>query len=177
MTIKTLGIDHIHFNVHRIKRFLEIMEQLFGPDITPIALFQPLEMLNACVTLPDTSVAPFLDVFEAISDSSPVAKHIRRHGQGVSVIAFRVDDLEAACRHAAKCGLREASRIGYRGEKQAQFDTHEELGFMLEFVEYEPGFAEDLEEVKARLRAGETVDGLRYVDRWAHRRRREASDG
>jgi 4-hydroxyphenylpyruvate dioxygenase-like putative hemolysin len=164
MTIKTLGIDHIHFNVNRIKRFLELMEQLFGPDITPIAHFQPLEMLNACVTLPETTVQPVLDVFEAATDSSPVARHIRRYGQGVSVLAFRVEDLDAACAHAAKCGLREVSRIGYRGEKQAQFDTHDELGFMLEFVEHEPDFLEDLESVKARLRAGETVDGLRYVD-------------
>ena len=47
--------------------------------------------------------------------------------------------------------------------KQVQFDTRAELGFLLEFVEYEPGFAEDLARIKERLRAGETVDGLRYV--------------
>ncbi len=163
MTIKTLGIDHIHFNVVNIKRFLEIMEQLFGPDITPIAHLQPLEIYNACVTLPDASVQPFLDVFQAADESSPVDKYIRKRGQGVSIVSFRVEDIEAACIHAVKCGLREVSRIGYRGEKQAQFDTFAELGFMLEFVEYAPDFAEDLAEVRERMRAGETVDGLRYV--------------
>ncbi len=164
MTIKALGIDHIHFNVHRLKRFLEIMEQLFGPEITPIAQIETLAMYNACVTLPGATGQPFMDVFQPADDSSPIARHMAAHGQGVSIVSFRVEDIETACAHAKRCGLREVSRIGYRGEKQAQFDTYDDLGFMLEFVEYEPWFAEDLENVKARLRAGETVDGLRYVE-------------
>ena len=48
--------------------------------------------------------------------------------------------------------------------RQVQYDTLDLLGFMLEFVSYDPGFREDLEAVKARLREGETVDGLHYVD-------------
>ena len=48
--------------------------------------------------------------------------------------------------------------------KQVQYDTMEEMGFNLEFVEYEPGFEQDLEKIKARLRAGETVDDLKYVE-------------
>ncbi|MCG3170540.1 MAG: hypothetical protein CALGDGBN_02106 [Pseudomonadales bacterium] len=164
MTIRTFGIDHVHFNVLRIRRFLEIMEQLFGADITPISQLAQLGAYNACVHFPAEGMTPsFLDVFQPGGDSDQAAEHIRDHGQGISHVAFRVENIEDAAVHAANCGLRELSRLGYRGMKQVQFDTRAELGFLLEFVEYEPGFAEDLARVKERLRAGETVDGLRYV--------------
>lgn len=164
MTIKTLGIDHIHFNVLNLKRFREIMKQLFGPDITPIGYLKPHGMYNSCVSFADATAQTFLDVFQAASESSYVAEHIRQRGQGVSYVSFKVEGIEAAAAHAAKCGLTETSRIGYRGMKQVQFDTYDELGFQLEFVEYEPTFGEDLAKVKERLRAGETVDGLSYVE-------------
>lgn len=163
MTIKTFGIDHIHFNVTRLKRFLELMEQLFGPDITPVGHLQPLGIYNACVSFPGATAQSFMDVFQAANESSPVAEHIRQHGQGVSYVSFRVEDIEAAAAHAMNCGLREVSRYGYREMKQVQFDTFDDLGFMLEFVEYGPGYAEDLSRVKDRLKAGETVDGLSYL--------------
>lgn len=165
MTIKTYGIDHIHFNVRKMKRFLEIMEQLFGPDITPINNLQQFGFYNACVNFDKVNEAQaFLDVFQPATDDGFVANHIRKHGQGISFIAFRVDDLDAAAAHAAQCGLREMSRDGYRGMKQVQFDTMDELGFYLEFVAYEPGFHAELEQIKQRMRNGETVDGLSYID-------------
>jgi len=165
MTIKTSGIDHIHFNVRNIKRFLEIIEQLFGPDITPINQMPYLGFYNASVTFDPTNAAQaFLDVFQPADDKGFVGNYIRNYGQGVSFVSFRVDDLEGAAAHAAKCGLREISRDGYRGMKQVQFDTIDELGFYLEFVSYEPGFHAELEEIKKRLSKGETVDGLSYVD-------------
>ena len=45
-----------------------------------------------------------------------------------------------------------------------RYDTIEELGFDLEFVEYAADFEEQLDAIKLRLRAGESVDGLKYVD-------------
>ena len=164
MTIKTSGIDHVHFNVHRLKRFREIMTQLFGAEMTPVGLLEPFGFYNSCVYFegPDTKV--FMDVFQPAEESSVVGQHLNDRGQGVSFVAFRVDDLEQAAQHASSCGLREVSRDGYRGMKQGQFDTFADLGFNLEFVEYEPHFHEELEKIKERCRRGETVDGLRYVD-------------
>jgi len=164
VTIKTLGIDHVHFNVNRLKHCLDLLRQLFGPDITPTSFLQDLHTYNACVSFPGGPTQSFMDMFQAADDSSHVADHIRRHGQGVSHVAFRVDDIDSAAAHAIACGLRQTSSVGYRGMRQVQFDTYDVFGFQLEFVEYEPGYAADLEAVKARLRAGETVDGLRYVD-------------
>ena len=164
MAIKTSGIDHIHFNVKNIKRLREVFAQLFEPEITPIALLEPFSFYNSCVSFPKAEAGAFMDVFQPAGDNSPIAEHLARHGQGVSFVAFRVENLEAAADHAKAIGLIELSRHGYRGMKQVQFDTFDDLGFLLEFVEYEAGFDEQLEDIKARCRRGETVDGLRYVD-------------
>lgn len=164
MTIKTSGIDHIHFNVNHLNKFRDLMEKLFGADITPVAHLAPLAFYNSCISFPGSEQAPFMDVFQAADDSGPVARQIARHGQGVSVVAFRVEDIDQAAQHARSCGLREVSREGYRGMHQVQFDTHEALGFMLELVAYDANFEEQLDDIKAHLRNGETVDGLRYVE-------------
>lgn len=165
MAIRTSGIDHIHLNVRDLKRLLGVMNQLFDTDTTPVSTLEPFGFFNATMQLAGADAGqPFLDLFQPASDEGEVGQILRERGPGVSYIAFRVDDLEAAAAYAARCGLREVSRNGYRGMRQVQYHTIEELGFNLEFVEYAPGFHEELEGIKSRMRAGETVDGLKYVD-------------
>lgn len=164
MTIKTSGVDHIHFNVRNMKRLNELMEQLFGADMTQVGLLEHLGMYNTTIFFPEGDTKAFLDVFQSADDNSSIAKHIDERGEGVSYVSFRVEGIEDAAEHAKKCGLKEVSRIGFRGLKQVQFDTYAEIGFDIEFVEYEPTFEEQVEEVRERCRNGETVDGLRYVE-------------
>lgn len=154
MAIKTTGIDHIHFNVRDLKRMLGTLNQLFETDATPVGHLKPLGIYNSTVKLVGADAGqPFLDLFQSASDSSGVAKVIEARGPSVSFISFRVEDIEAAAEHATKRGLREVSRFGFRGMKQVQYDTLDALGF-----------EGQLEEIKRRLRAGETVDGMKYVE-------------
>ena len=107
MTIRTFGIDHVHFNVRRIKRFLEIMERLFGADIKPISQLAQLGAYNASVHFPAKGMTPsFPDVFQPGGDSDQAPEHIRDHGQGMSHVVFRVENIEDTVLHAANCGLR-----------------------------------------------------------------------
>ena len=165
MAIKTSGIDHIHFNVPDMRRFLDIMGKLFDIDATKIGHLPPAGFYNSTVKLVDADAGqPFLDVFQSASETSEVAQFIEQKGPCVSYVSFRVDDLDAAAEHAAKCGLREISRFGFGSMKQVQFDTMDELGFMLEFVEYAHDWDQQLAEIKRRLSAGETVNELCYVE-------------
>ena len=163
VSIKTLGIDHIHINVRNVKKFRDVMGDLFDADITPVAHWQTLDTYTSVVQVADAG-QPFLDLLQAASDESLVAQQIKERGQGVSYISFRVENIEAAAAHAAKCGLHEVSRFGFPGMRQVQFHTVEIFGFMLELVEYDPDFGEHLVEIKRRLSEGETVEGMRYVE-------------
>ncbi len=110
MAIKTYGIDHIHLNVPDMDRFREVMKQLFELDAGRIGHIDSIQAHNAVVRLGGgKGEQPFLDVFEPASPGSPVARHMARHGAGVSFISFRVDDIEAAAAHAVRCGLKEGS--------------------------------------------------------------------
>jgi len=139
-----------------------LMKQLFEIDASRIGHIDSIAAHNAVVRVGSVgSGQPFLDVFEPADPRSPIARYMAKHGQGVSYISFRVDDIEAAAEHAARCGLREISRVGFPGvEKQVQFDTLELLGFNLEFVEHEAGYAAAIEEIQRRLAAGEPVEGI-----------------
>lgn len=162
MAIKTHGIDHIHLHVRSMDRFRDLMKQLFELDASRISHIDSILAHNAVVRLGGAGAGqPFLDVFEASTPQSPIARYMARHGQGVSYISFRVEDIEEAARHAARCGLREISRVGFPGvEKQVQFDTLELLGFNLELVEHEPGYDAAIAEIQRRLAAGEPVEGI-----------------
>jgi len=162
MAIKTSGIDHIHLNIPSMDKFRDVMKQLFDLDATRIAHVDEILAYNSSVWLKGADAGqPFLDVFEPASSESPVAQHMQQRGEGVSYVCFRVDNLQEAAEHAARCGLREVSRMGFPGiMKQVQYDTMDVLGFHLELVEYAPGAEAGIKEIQRRLTAGERVEGL-----------------
>ncbi|MFN8626710.1 MAG: VOC family protein [Candidatus Binatia bacterium] len=162
MAIKTSGIDHIHVNIPSMDKFRDVMKQLFDLDATRIAHVDGILAYNSSMRLNGADAGqPFLDVFEPARPQSPVAEFMRQHREGVSYISFRVDDLDEAATHAARCGLREVSRMGFPGiMKQVQYDTMEVLGFHLELVEYAPDAEAGIKEIQRRLTAGEPVAGL-----------------
>jgi hypothetical protein len=162
MGIKTSGIDHIHVNIPSMDRFRDVMKQLFDLDATRIAHVDSILAYNSSMR-PNGADAgqPFLDVFEPASSDSPVSQHMQQRGVSVSYISFRVENLDEAAEHAARCGLREVSRMGFPGiMKQVQYDTMDVLGFHLELVEYAPGAEAGIKEIQRRLAAGEPVEGL-----------------
>ncbi len=162
MAIKTFGIDHIHVNVRSMDRFRDLMKQLFDLDATRIGHIDSIQADNATVRLRGTGAGqPFLDVFESGNPRSPINRLVEKRGPCVSFISFRVENIEEAAAHATRCGLQEISRVGFAGvEKQVQYNTMELLGFNLEFVEHESGYAAAIEDIQRRLAAGEPVDGI-----------------
>jgi len=162
MAIKTFGIDHIHVNVRSMDRFRDLMKQLFDLDASRIGHIESIRADNATVRLRGADAGqPFLDVFESDDPQSPIRRLVDKRGPCVSFVSFRVENIEEAAAHAARCGLREISRVGFAGvEKQVQYHTADVLGFNLEFVEHEPGYAAAIADIQRRLAAGEPVEGI-----------------
>ena len=46
-----------------------------------------------------------VELLEALSDASPVARHVARRGEGLHHVAFAVDDLRAEMRRLAAAGF------------------------------------------------------------------------
>ena len=164
MGIRVLGLDHIHVETRDLKRARDLVARLFDVDATHAAEMPAHGFVNVSMMLRGAPNQPFLDMFQSTRPDGFVGRTFSKKGPGVSYLSFRVENLDEAAAHAASLGLEEVSRVGYRSMRQVQFDTLEPLGFMLEFVEYGPGFWEEQASVNERLARGEEVEGLRWVD-------------
>jgi hypothetical protein len=162
MAIKTTGIDHIHVLVTDLDAVLDLFSRLFDSEHTLQSEIESVQGFNSTVRFNGATASPFLDVFEPASDHGVIARELARNGAGLSVLSFGVENIEAATAHAVSCGLRVVSRLGFPGiMAQVQFDPADTFGFQLEFVEYEPGAEQRIEEIQRRKAAGEPLAGLR----------------
>jgi len=91
------GIDHLELWVGNARAFAGWMAAAFGFDIVAHAGPETGERDRQRWMLQQGDIR--LLVTGALTPDSPVADHVRRHGDGVKDVAFLVDDVDAA--HAA----------------------------------------------------------------------------
>lgn len=162
MKIKTSGLDHVHVYVNDLTGLLELLDKLFECEQTQQSEIGSVGAYQSTVSFPGGGAPTFLDLFEPSDDTGITAKTVQRSGEGIGVLSFRVEDIDAAAEHAVSCGLREISRVGFPGVvHQVQFHPADTPGFMIEFVEYEEGAEEKMAEIQRRKASGEHVDGLK----------------
>ena len=88
------GIDHVEFWVGNARAFAGFLAAAFGFDIVAHAGPETGERDRQRWMLQQGDIR-FL-VTGALGPDSPVAEHVRRHGDGVRDVAFLVDDVDAA---------------------------------------------------------------------------------
>lgn len=98
------AIDHIELYVGNAKQAAHYYRTAFG--FTPKA-FAGLEtgVRDRVSYMLEQGEVRFV-VTAALSEDSPIAAHVRKHGDGVRDIALRVDDCESAFRETVKRGAR-----------------------------------------------------------------------
>ncbi|HYI44425.1 MAG TPA: 4-hydroxyphenylpyruvate dioxygenase [Actinomycetota bacterium] len=159
-----LGIDYIHFYVGNAKQAAHYYRSL---GFTPIA-YRGLETgtrdeASWCVEQGDIRF-----VFTgALSQQSPIAEHVKKHGDGVHDVALRVPDAEEAFRVATERGARAVM------EPQVSEDEHgkivraaiatygETIHSLISRQDYSGRFFPGFEPVEA---TGEGTAGLKTID-------------
>ena len=79
-----------------------------------------------------------IELLEATTPDSPIAKFIEKKGQGVQHIAFRVDDIEKALEEMRNLGIRlidEKPRYGAGGARIAFLHPKSTNGLLVELCE------------------------------------------
>lgn len=112
------GTDHVEFYVGNAKQAAHFYQTAFG--------FQPLAYAGLETGLKDRTSfvvrqGKIVFVFTtALGPDSPVAEHVKTHGDGVKVIALWVDDakksFEETTKRGAKAYLKPESRVDGNGE-------------------------------------------------------------
>ncbi len=126
-------IDHIGIAVKDLESAMDLYRKL-GFEIKEIEEVEEQKVRVAMIPVGESKI----ELIEATSDDSAVAKFIEKKGEGIHHIAVNVESIESALENAKSKGLQlidEKPKIGVGGKKIAFVHPKSTKGVLLEFVE------------------------------------------
>jgi methylmalonyl-CoA/ethylmalonyl-CoA epimerase len=126
-------IDHVGVAVKSLEEAVKTYEAL-GFEVEEIEEVAEQKVRVAMLPAGESRV----ELLEATSEDSAIAKFISSRGEGIHHIAINVENIEEALNKAKEAGLRlidEKPRIGAGGKKVAFVHPKSTHGVLLEFVE------------------------------------------
>ena len=127
-------VDHIGIAVSNLEESVKFYEDVLGLKLHGTEVVEEQKVKVAFLPIGDTEV----ELLEATSPDSPIAKFIETKGQGVQHIAYRVDDIEAALEEMKAKGIRlidEKPRYGAGGARIAFLHPKSTNGVLIELCE------------------------------------------
>jgi len=125
-------IDHIGVAVKSLDEAIPLWEKLLGTKCQNIEEVASQKVRTAFLKVGET----WIELLEATSPESAIAKYIEKNGEGVQHIAFGTDDLVAELAKTKEDGLRlidEAPRPGAGGMDIAFLHPKSTRGVLTEF--------------------------------------------
>ncbi|MGI6790022.1 methylmalonyl-CoA epimerase [Aminivibrio sp.] len=132
--MKPTVVDHIGIAVKSIDEALLFWQSSLGIKCTGVEEVEEQKVKTAFLPVGDTEI----ELLEATSEESPVAKFIEKKGEGIHHLAIRVDNLEAALSEMKDKGIRlidETPRYGAGGARIAFVHPKSTGGILLELSE------------------------------------------
>jgi len=126
-------IDHIGIAVSNLDEAIELYKKL-GFEVKEVEEVAEQKVKVAMLPVGESKI----ELLEATSKDSAIAKFIEKRGEGIHHIAINVEDIEKALENAKNEGLKlidEKPRVGAGGKKVAFVHPKSTKGVLLEFVE------------------------------------------
>ena len=127
-------IDHIAIAVHDLSAAAEWYRRVFGAQVVHRERVEHDGVEEALIRVAES----YLQLLSPFGDDSPVARFLRRRGEGLHHVAYRVDDCAAALAAAVASGARPidtAPRPGSRGTTVAFLHPAGAFGTLIELVQ------------------------------------------
>ena len=112
--MKILGIEHIGIAVENIDQSAPFWKTILG---IPLTTNEEVKEQGIVTDIFDTGKGK-VELLEATSPDSPIAKFIEKRGQGIHHICFQVDDIHGAIRELINAGVNvisEEPKVGAEG--------------------------------------------------------------
>jgi methylmalonyl-CoA/ethylmalonyl-CoA epimerase len=129
--MKATVIDHIGIAVNSIDEALKFWESSLGIKCTGVETVEDQKVKTAFLPIKESEV----ELLEATSPESPIAKFIEKKGEGIHHLAIRVDDIEKTLSELKSNGVRlidESPRKGAGGALIAFIHPKATGGILLE---------------------------------------------
>jgi len=127
-------VDHIGVAVENLEESVKFYEEILGLKLQGVETVEEQKVKVAFLPIGDTEI----ELLEATTPDSPIAKFIEKKGQGVQHVAFRVDDIEKALEEMKKLGIKlidEKPRYGAGGARIAFLHPKSTNGLLVELCE------------------------------------------
>ena len=129
-----MKIDHIGIATRGIQDAITFYRDVLGLDVTETEEVAEQKVRIAMLAIGESRV----ELLEATSADSPIARFLEKRGPGIHHIAVRVDDIRVALAHLKQNGARlidEEPRKGARGCLVAFVHPSSTGGVLLELVQ------------------------------------------
>ncbi len=160
------GTDYIEFYVGNARQAAHYYETAFGFDL--VAYQGPETGVKDRVSYVLQQGKLRFVLTGALDSRSPIAEHVKKHGDGVKVLALWVDDAESAFYNAMSRGAKSVSepttlRDEFGKVVTASIQTYgETIHTFVERTDYQGAFMPTYRAAKSNLKT--TPIGLKYVD-------------
>jgi methylmalonyl-CoA/ethylmalonyl-CoA epimerase len=127
-------VDHIGIAVKDLEESLKFYEAALGLKAVGTEVVAEQKVRVAFLPTGDSEI----ELLEATSEDSPIAKFIEKNGEGVQHIAYRVESVEAAIEKMKEKGIRmidEKPRYGAGGAKIAFCHPKSTGGVLIELCQ------------------------------------------
>ncbi|MEM0215424.1 MAG: methylmalonyl-CoA epimerase [Archaeoglobaceae archaeon] len=128
-----MKIDHIGIAVKNLSEAIKTFEAL-GFELEEIEEVKEQKVKVAMLPIGESRI----ELLEATSDDSAIAKFLASRGEGIHHIALNIQNIESALKKAKESGVKlidEKPRIGAGGKKVAFLHPKSTHGVLIEFVE------------------------------------------
>lgn len=128
------GVDHIGVAVSNLEEALEIYEKILGLRVGKIRVVEDQKTKVAQLFAGKTKI----ELLEPTDEESPVAKFIKKRGEGVHHIALEVTNIEEFLRKVKEQGIvlvNEKPRIGVDGFRIAFLHPKSTKNVLVELCE------------------------------------------
>jgi methylmalonyl-CoA/ethylmalonyl-CoA epimerase len=126
-------IAHIGIAVRALDELLPLYRDVLGmPEV-------PLDDADGAAIVGLAAGDSLVELLEASTDDSPIAKFVAKRGPGIHHVCFAVDDLDGTLQRCREAGLRlidETPRIGAEGKRIAFLHPSGTGGVLVELSEY-----------------------------------------
>lgn len=132
----TIKLDHLGVAVKSLAKARALYEQL-GMKVTHEEVVQHEKVRTAMIPAGDSRI----ELLEATSDDSVIAKFIAKHGEGLHHIALQVDDIYASFKKLKEEGVRLISdevKVGAGGHLYIFVHPSSAGGVLLELCQDQP---------------------------------------
>jgi len=127
-------IDHIGIAVKDLKESIKFYSEILGIEVKGIEVVEEQKVKVAFLPIGDTEI----ELLEATSPDSAVAKFIESRGPGIQHIAYRVENIDKAIKYMLEKGMRmidETPRYGAGNAKIAFMHPKSSEGVLVELCE------------------------------------------